>query len=185
MSRIGDKIITIPENVKVEIDQNLAKVSGPKGALSVLIPRNLDVKVHDDHIKVQRIRNDKFSKSIHGTIRNLICNAIIGVSEGYVKTLEFVGIGFRAEVQGNKLVLNMGFSHPKIVIAPSDISLKVEKNIITVSGIDKQLVGSIAAKIKDQKPVEPYKGKGIYYQGEIIRRKPGKTVTKAGEGSGE
>ena len=184
MSRIGNKIIQIPENVQIEIEHNILKATGPKGALTVLIPNNLTVKVTDSNIDVSRNRNDKFSKSIHGTIRNLIANAIFGVFEGYEKKLEFVGVGFRAEVQGNNLILNMGFSHTKNVIAPEGISMKVEKNVITVSGIDKQLVGSIAASIRAQKPVEPYKGKGIYYQNEIVRRKPGKTVAKAGEGTG-
>jgi large subunit ribosomal protein L6 len=185
MSRIGNKIIQIPENVKIDVDQHCVKIGGPKGNLEVLVPKNLQIKINDNQIEVKRKRNDKFSKSIHGTVRNLIANAIWGVSEGFVKKLEFVGVGFRAEVNGNKLTLNMGFSHPKTVIAPEDITMGVEKNVISVAGIDKQAVGSIAAVIRSQKPVEPYKGKGIYYQGEIIRRKPGKTVAKAGVGSGE
>jgi large subunit ribosomal protein L6 len=184
MSKVGKKTISIPESVKIEYHENIFKAVGPKGELSLTIPQNIRLKIFDREIAVERINDDKKNKSFHGLYRKLISNSIIGVSEGFVKKLDFKGVGFKAEVgNNNNLVLNVGFSHPVEIKAPEGIEFKVEKNIITVSGINLQQVGEIAAKIRQVKPVEPYKGKGIKYLDEIPRRKPGKTA-KAVIGAG-
>lgn len=179
MSKIGIRKINIPEGVKVEIVDDQIKVAGPKGELELTIPRNIVVKVTGSEIEVTRLRHGNYTRSLHGLIRALVANMVTGVSQGFERKLDFKGVGFRAEVTEGTLVLNVGFSHPVELKAPEGIELKVEKNIITVSGIDAQKVGQVAAQIRAVKPVEPYKGKGIKYLEEIPRRKPGKAAKAA------
>ena len=183
MSRIGKKPIIVPEGVKIEISNNDIKITGPKGELNLTIHNKIAVKSDHNQILVLRHGNDKIARSLHGLSRCLINNAIIGVSKGFEKKLEIKGVGYKASVQGNKLTITAGYSHPVEIIAPDGISFQVQKNIITVSGIDKQLVGQIAANIRQVRKPEPYKGKGIKYIDELIRRKPGKAA-KAATGAG-
>jgi len=179
MSKIGIQKINIPAGVKVELVSDLIKTIGPKGELELKIPKNIVVKINNSEIAVTRLRHGNYTRSLHGLIRALIANMIKGVSEGFQKKLDFKGVGFRAEAVDGKLILNVGFSHPVEIKAPDRIEFKVEKNIITVSGIDAQEVGQIAAQIRAAKPVEPYKGKGIKYLEEIPRKKPGKAAKAA------
>jgi len=176
MSKIGNKKIIIPAETTLEFKDGTITVRGPKGELSLKISGNIEVIKDANIIQVSRKKEDKHTKSLHGLTRKLIFNMIEGTSKGFEKKLDFKGVGFKAEVISNKLVLNVGFSHPVELIAPEGIEIKVEKNIITVSGIDKQKVGQVAANIRAVKPVEPYKGKGIKYIDEIPRRKPGKAA---------
>lgn len=183
MSKIGQKPIQIPENVSVEIASNEIKAIGPKGELSLKIHPRIKVMQKENQIAVTRDSDTKLSKSLHGLYRSLVYNLIQGVAEGYKKELELKGVGYRATVADEagkqKLVLTLGYSHPIEVMAPDGINFTVTKNIILISGIDKQLVGETAAKVRNFRRPEPYKGKGIRYVGEIVRRKPGKTVVKA------
>jgi large subunit ribosomal protein L6 len=174
MSRIGKQPITIPDNVEVKIDKGEIEIKGPKGKLTQVIPDEIEVTIKEKEIVVALKKKIKNSPALWGLLRTLIFNMIQGVTEGYEKQLEIEGVGYRATLQGNKLVLNIGFSHPVEIEAPAGIEFKVERNIITVSGIDKQLVGQVAAKIRSKRKPEPYKGKGIHYVGEVIRRKAGK-----------
>lgn len=176
MSKIGQRKIIIPEGVQVAIREGEVKVTGKKGELSLTLPPRVSLKKEADAIQVERVGNDRQARSFHGLTRKLIANMIEGVSEGFSRKLDFKGVGFRAEVQGNKLILNVGFSHPVELTAPEGIEIKVEKNIISVFGIDRQKVGQVAADIRSIKPVEPYKGKGIKYLEEIPRLKPGKAA---------
>ncbi|MBM2820776.1 MAG: ribosomal protein large subunit ribosomal protein [Candidatus Berkelbacteria bacterium] len=185
MSKIGQKIIIIPESVKVEINGNIINVVGPKGEKTLELPSNLKIEKTENIIKVLRKHDDKKSKSLHGLYRKLIDNCIIGLDKGFEKKLDFKGVGFKAEVDVNKLILNVGFSHPVEIIAPETVEFKVEKNVITVSGNDAQVVGQVAANVRQVKPVEPYKGKGIKYIDEIPRRKPGKAAKAAIGSSGK
>lgn len=181
MSRIGKKPIQIPTGVKVVLTDDILSVKGPKGEINLKIHQAIEVTIKDDQITVEPRRKNKEGRSLWGLFRTLIANTVKGVTDGFEKKLEFSGVGFRAQVQGNKLVLDVGFSHSVEVEAPKEISFLVEKNIITVSGIDKQLVGQVAAKVRAVKKPEPYKGTGIKYQGEKIRRKSGKkAVATAG-----
>lgn len=180
MSRIGNKIINFNETVKIEKVVRGLSVVGPKGQLHVDIHPKIDVEVSSDTIVVRRRNNDRLSRSLHGLTRTLIANAIVGVTEGYEKKLEFKGVGFRAAVENNILTLHVGFSHPVVFEAPEGITLATAKSQITVSGISKQIVGEVAAKIRDIKKPEPYKGKGIRYIDEHVRRKAGKTAKTGG-----
>jgi large subunit ribosomal protein L6 len=181
MSRIGKKPIEIPKGVEVKIEGTRVKVKGPKGALETEIHPEITVKIEGNQIKVERPSDKKFHRALHGTMRQLINNMIEGVTKGFSKELEIVGTGYRARMDGSKLVINIGFSHPVEIDPPQGIQFEVEgQNIIKVKGIDKQLVGNVAAAIRDIRPPEPYKGKGIRYRGEIIRRKAGKAGVKAG-----
>jgi large subunit ribosomal protein L6 len=179
MSKIGRKPIQIPEGVRVEIKPDVIEVTGPSGVLQV--PMNRGIKVEEDSgvIKVSRKSDDKLSKSLHGLTRALIANAITGVKDGYEKQLEIIGVGYRAAVEGSDLQLKVGFSHDVEIKAPEGIAFEVKKNIISVKGNDKQLVGQMAAKIREVRKPEPYKGKGIKYVGEKILRKVGKAVKGA------
>ena len=179
MSKIGQRKINIPAGVEVTLSGAEVKVTGPKGELSYVMQRNIEAVKLDNEISVTRKKDDKFSKSLHGLTRKLIENMVVGVSVGFIKKLDYKGVGFRSEVAGNKLTLNVGFSHPVIYTAPEGIEIKTEKNIISVSGIDRQKVGQVAAEIRAIKPVEPYKGKGIKYIDEIPRRKAGKAAKAA------
>ena len=174
MSRIGKQLINIPDGVDVKIQDSLVMVKGPKGELTQEIPMEIGVEIEDKKIKIAPKKKTKNSQAFWGLFRTLIFNMIKGVTEGYEKKLEIEGVGYKVALEGNKLVLNLGFSHPVEVKAPDKIEFKVEKNLITVSGIDKQLVGQVTADIRAKKKPEPYKGKGIHYLGEVIRRKAGK-----------
>lgn len=174
MSRIGKKPIAIPDNVAVKIEGNLIMVKGPKGELFKKIPPEIKIELKDGQIVVFPIVQTKKTDALWGLTRALIFNLVKGVTEGYEKKLEIEGIGYKALVQGNKLILSLGFSHPVEIETPEGIKFQVEKNIIIVSGSDKELVGRVAANIRKKKKPEPYKGKGIKYFGEIVRRKAGK-----------
>lgn len=178
MSRIGKKPILIPEGVEVKIEDQKVTIRGPKGELSKEI--RPEVKVEEKEGKVFIILKEwaKKAKAPWGLFRNLIANMIEGVTEGYEKKLQIEGVGYRANVDGNKLVLSLGFSHPVEMQIPEGLQVLVEKNIITISGINKELVGQFSANIRKVRPPEPYKGKGIRYIDEVVRRKAGKkTVT--------
>ncbi|MEK7664327.1 MAG: 50S ribosomal protein L6 [Patescibacteria group bacterium] len=177
MSRIGKKSIEVPSTVKVEISGQQVKVAGPKGNLDVKIHQDINVELKDGKIFVLPKRKlPKSLKGLWGLYRALIFNMILGVEKGFEKKLEIEGIGYKAAVQGDELVLNVGFVHSVKVKKPAGIDFKVEKNLIIVSGIDKEKVGQISAEIRAVKKAEPYKGKGIKYEGERIRRKEGKKV---------
>ena len=176
MSRIGDLPIEIPEKVEVTVDGQTVKVKGPLGELERSFKTGIDIKVDDNQVVVERNGEDIESRSMHGLVRSLIEGMVEGVSKGFEKKLEMVGVGYNAQVQGDKLKLEVGYSHPVTIEAKGDISFEVEKNTnITVKRIDKQRVGDTAAKIREVRKPEPYKGKGIKYVGEHIRRKVGKT----------
>ena len=179
MSRIGRLPVAIPAGVTVEIkENNHVTVKGPKGTLERVLPAEMEIKQEDGHVVVTRPNDLKKMKSLHGLTRTLIQNMVVGVSEGYTKTLEVNGVGYRAAKQGNKLVLSLGYSHPVEMVDPEGISAAVDGNKIVVSGIDKEKVGQYAAEIRDKRRPEPYKGKGIKYADEVIRRKVGKTGKK-------
>ena len=180
MSRIGKKAIVIPEGVKTTVSGHTIKVAGPKGELSLKVHRDLEVITKDKDIQLTPVGTGKKTAALWGLFRSLIANMVTGVSSGFEKKLEYEGIGFRANLEGDTLVFSLGFSHPIRFPAPPGISFKVEKNVITVSGIDKGQVGETSARIRNLKPPEPYKGKGIRYQGEVIRRKAGKKAVAGG-----
>lgn len=179
MSKIGQQIIIIPSGVTVTIENNMATVKGPKGELKTDLSKDLEVKIDGSNLTISIKKDNKITRSIWGTTRMLIANNIKGVTEGWKKQLELVGTGYRSEVQGTKLVLTVGYSHPVIVEAPEGITFKVEKSVINVDGIDKQVVGQVSADIRSSRPPEPYKGKGVKYVGEVIRRKAGKAAKAA------
>ena len=177
MSKIGKKPILIPQEVEVRIKENTVFVKGPKGSLEKKFPEGIDFKIENGYVFVFPKIKTKKIKALWGLSRALLNNMIEGVVKGYEKKLEIEGLGYKAEKERENLVLRVGFSHPVIISPPPGISISVEKNIISVSGIDKELVGQVAANIKRVKPAEPYKGKGIKYLGEKIRRKVGKKLT--------
>ncbi len=174
MSKIGKLPIKYENNAQVLLERNNLKVTGPKGTLELNLPGEVKVNIKDNVISVVRKDDADRSKAMHGLIRTLIANMIEGVTKGYEKTLEISGVGFRSAVQGSKLVLTVGYSHQVEIEAPEGITFRTNENKITVSGFDKQLVGEMASKIRKVRPAEPYKGKGIKYEGEVIRRKAGK-----------
>ena len=176
MSRIGNKNIEIPEKVTVEISSEIAMVKGPKGSLEIPFNSELSVSVDGNLLSVKRSSDSRTHKSLHGTTRQLIANAISGVSEGFQKELEIRGVGYQANMDGNYLVLQLGYSHDIFFEPPSGIEIKTNKTEIIVSGINKQLVGEVSAKIRSFRKPEPYKGKGIRYKDEYVRSKQGKTV---------
>ena len=177
MSRIGKKLITLPKTVKISQSDSIVKVEGPKGKLSSRLPEGISLKIEDASLTIERKSEERLVRSYHGLARTLIGNMVIGVSTGFEKGLEISGVGYRAEVSGSSLKLNLGFSSPVQYDIPSGIDVKVDKQVnIMVSGIDKQLVGRVAAEIRALKKPEPYKGKGIKYVGEHIRRKAGKSA---------
>lgn len=180
MSRIGKKPIIIPADVKVEIKGQRVKVAGPLGELWREVRPEIGLKMEKDEISLFPQQNVKRAKAFWGLERALLQNMIIGVSKGYEKKLEIQGLGYKAWLEDDEMLLKVGFTHPVKIKKPEDIKLTVEKNIITVSGIDKTRVGQIAAKIRKVKPPEPYKGKGIRYLAEEVRRKAGKRVEGAG-----
>lgn len=178
MSRIGNKEVEIPDKVKVNIDsEGSVSVEGPKGKLNWKLPRNIKASVKDNHVSVVRETETRNVKALHGLSRSLVHNMVQGVSEGFSKQLEIEGVGFKAAVQGSTLNLSLGFSHPVPFSIPKEIKIIVADNTkITIQGVDKKLVGQVAADIRRFYPPEPYKGKGVRYVGEQIRRKEGKTV---------
>lgn len=176
MSRIGNKVITIPAGVEVKLDGNTATVKGPKGELTRTFSKHIDIKIEGSEITLHRPNDTKEMKTIHGTTRANFNNMVVGVSEGFKKELEMRGVGYRAQLAGNKLTLSVGKSHPDEVVAPDGITFEVPSNTqINVSGANKEVVGEVAAYIRGMRPPEPYKGKGIRYVGEFVRRKEGKT----------
>ena len=179
MSRIGRLPIAVPAGVTVDIaENNKVTVKGPKGTLERVLPAEMKIEKDGDEVKVSRPNDLKKMRSLHGLTRTLIYNMIVGVTEGYTKTLEVNGVGYRAVKQGKKLVLSLGYSHPVEMEDPEGIETKVDGNKIVVSGISKEKVGQYAAEIRDKRRPEPYKGKGIKYADEVIRRKVGKTGKK-------
>ncbi len=179
MSRIGKKPISLPAGVEVSIDGNTVNVKGPKGVLTQEIPEDISVVIQEKELLVKRPSDIKKHRALHGLSRALVANMVEGVTKGFEKRLEMVGVGYRAQMQGNKLVISAGYSHPVEVEAPEGIEFEVPAvNKIVVKGIDKQLVGNTAAHIRAIRKPEPYKGKGIKYENERIRRKAGKTGIK-------
>ncbi|PYK09563.1 MAG: 50S ribosomal protein L6 [Verrucomicrobia bacterium] len=178
MSRIGNKAVEIPDKVKVNVDEEGAvSVEGPKGKLRWTLPHQIRASVEDNRVSVIREAESRNVKALHGLSRSLVHNMVQGVSEGFTKQLEIEGVGFKAAVQGSTLNLSLGFSHPVSFSIPNDIKITVADNTkITIQGVDKKLVGQVAADIRRFYPPEPYKGKGVRYAGEQIRRKEGKTV---------
>ena len=179
MSRIGKKPIEIPSGVEVKIEGNMITVKGPKGTESVTFRDEVKVSVADNHIIVEPNSDDRKTGALHGLFRTLIANAVHGVSQGFEKKLEIVGVGYRANMEGSNLNLVLGYSHPVVVVPPTGITLAVEANTkISVKGTNKQTVSDVAAFIRSKRPPEVYKGKGVKYEGEYIRRKAGKAGKK-------
>jgi len=179
MSRIGKNPVGLSKNVKVNIDQGRVRVEGSKGKLELNIPKGINVEFKNEQLTVTRVSDAKQNRANHGTIRARLANMIVGVEEGHKKDLEIQGIGFRAQLQGKKIVFNLGFSHPVEFEVPEGIKASIQNQTsIILESPDNVLLGQVAAKIRDLKRVEPYKGKGIRYVGEIVRRKQGKSATK-------
>ncbi len=176
MSRVGKKPIEIPAGVTVTINGNVATVKGPKGELTRTFNPDIEIKVEENIINVSRPSDSKEHRALHGTTRALLANMVEGVSKGFERGLELIGVGYRAQKQGNKLVLNVGYSHPVEIEPEAGLEIEVPANTkIIVKGTSKERVGALAANIRDVRPPEPYKGKGIRYEGEFVRRKEGKT----------
>ena len=179
MSRIGKRPIPVPDKVTVSIEHQFIAVKGPKGELSRTIPSGILVEQEDTTLLVKRQDESRKNRQLHGMCRTLVSNMVEGVSQGFNRRLQIQGVGYRAQVQGRTLVLNVGYSNPVQIDPPEGIQLAVENNTnVIVSGIDKEIVGNLAAKIRDVRPPEPYKGKGIRYAGEVVRRKAGKSGKK-------
>ncbi len=179
MSRIGKRVLTIPANVNVNIENSTVTVKGPKGELKLDLVKNLEVKVNGQELTVEKLKDDKFTNQMHGTTNANIANMITGVSEGYKKSLECQGVGYRFNVSGKLLTIQAGYSHPVKLTVPEGITVNAISNTeIDVCGADKCLVGEFAANIRKVRAPEPYKGKGIRYKGEHVRRKEGKKASK-------
>jgi large subunit ribosomal protein L6 len=178
MSRIGKQSIDIPEKVKVKLDGQKILVDGPKGSLTRILPSLICCSLDEQTqtLVIEKTQNTKLSQALYGLSRTLVSNMVVGVSTGFEKRLQITGVGYRAQLDGKDLLLNMGYSHPVKMVTPSELAVKVESpTSVVVSGMQKDLVGEFAAKIRAVRPPEPYKGKGIAYEGEVIRRKAGKT----------
>ena len=179
MSRIGKIPLDVPKSVKVAVSGQAVQVEGPKGKLAYELPRGIVIEQKDAMIIISRKNNTKQNSADHGTTRAILRNMMQGVSEGHRKDLEIQGVGFRVAVQGDKLVMNLGFSHQVEYVIPKTVKVTAAKPTeISVEGVDRQVVGQVAAQIRSKKPPEPYKGKGIRYVGEVVKRKQGKSVTK-------
>jgi len=177
VSRIGKLPIPVPKDVQVKIENGVASVKGPKGELNIEISREMNIKIKDAQITVNRPSDSLKHRSLHGLTRTLINNMVVGVTKGYQKNLEIVGVGFKAEKQPNGVILSLGFSHTIFLVPPKGVTIDIPAPTkIEIKGIDKVLVGEVAAKIRSYRPPEPYKGKGIRYEGELVRRKAGKTA---------
>lgn len=179
MSRIGVQPIILPEGVSLTREGRVLTLSGLKGQLSLSLPEGIEVVEKDKNLQVSRASDERQHHALHGTIRSLLANIVTGITEGFVKKLELIGIGYRASIEDGEIVLQVGFTHPVKMTIPEGLEAKIEKNVITISGIDRQRVGQFAAVVRDVRPPEPYKGKGIRYEGEKVRMKQGKAV-KAG-----
>ncbi|MGK0552537.1 50S ribosomal protein L6 [Enterococcus faecalis] len=176
MSRIGNKVVVLPAGVEIKQDGNNITVKGPKGELTREFSSDIKMSIEGNEVTFTRPNDSKEMKTIHGTTRANFNNMVVGVSEGFQKALELIGVGYRAQVQGSKLVLNVGYSHPVEMTAPEGVTFEVPANTqVVVKGINKEIVGETAANIRGVRPPEPYKGKGIRYAGEFVRRKEGKT----------
>lgn len=176
MSRIGNKIVVIPEGVTITQDGNNVTVKGPKGELTRTFSADIQMNIEGNEVTFTRPNDSKEMKTIHGTTRANFNNMVVGVSEGFQKGLELIGVGYRAQMQGTKLVLNVGYSHPVEITPPAGVTVEVPSNTqVIVKGANKEEVGELAANIRGTRPPEPYKGKGIRYVGEFVRRKEGKT----------
>lgn len=180
MSRIGKKSINIPEGVEVKIESDILRAKGSRGEASLVIPNSLKIEISNNSLNVIPIRDERDTKALWGTTRAHLNNLIKGLTQGFQKDLEIEGVGYRVNVEGKNLVLKVGYINPVSLEIPDDIEVKIEKNSISVSGNSKEKVGQFAAEIKAVKPVEPYKGKGIHYKGERIRRKAGKKIATTG-----
>jgi len=179
MSRIGKLPIELPQGVEVKVSDHDVTVKGSLGTETVHVRPEISVKVEDGHVVVSRADDSRQARSLHGLTRTLIANAVLGVTKGFEKRLEIQGVGYRANMEGSNLNLALGYSHPVLVVPPTGITISVEKNtLITVKGTNKQTVGDVAAEIRGKRPPEVYKGKGIRYEGEYIRRKAGKAGKK-------
>ena len=179
MSRIGRMPITVPNSVTIDIaEDNLVRVKGPKGELSRNVPRQISLTREDGTLRVERSSDEPTMRSLHGLTRSLIANMVTGVTDGFSRRLEVNGVGYRAAVSAGNLVLQVGYSHPVLVPAPQGITFAVQGNAIMISGADKELVGEVAAQVRRVRKPEPYKGKGIKYAEEVIRRKAGKAGAK-------
>ncbi len=176
MSRIGKKIIEVPESVTLNVSAGVVDIKGPKGTMAVPVHSDMQVKQDNGSVVVERPSDSRTHRSLHGTTRQLIANGVQGVSEGFTKELEIRGVGYQANMQGKYLVLQLGFSHDIYFEPPEGIEIKANRTEITVNGINKQLVGEVAAKIRSFRKPEPYKGKGVRYKDEYVRSKQGKTV---------
>ena len=176
MSRIGNNPIVLPDDVKVDLNDNVVSISGKKGSLSWAVHPNIKILVKENNILFERIDESALSRSLHGTTRQIVNNMVIGVSVGFKKELEIIGVGYQASIQGKRLLLQLGYSHDIYFDLPDDIKATADRTSITVEGANKQLVGSIASKIRSFRSPEPYKGKGIRYKDEYVRIKQGKTV---------
>lgn len=177
MSRIGKRPVSVPEGVQVAVSDGTFSVKGPRGELSLDVHPELTLRIEDGEVKVERPSDSARHKALHGLTRTLVANMVTGVTSGFTKTLEIVGVGYRAEKRGDQIVLSLGFSHPVQYRPPRGITVEVPNpTTVTVQGADKQTVGQVAADIRGFRPPEPYKGKGIRYQGEQVRRKAGKTA---------
>jgi large subunit ribosomal protein L6 len=185
MSKIAKKPVEIKEGVNITLDNGEIKVTGAKGNLMFPIPAGVGVKIEDGKVLVSQTEDTDKAKALSGLVRAYIANMVKGTTDGFTKKLELTGVGYRAQANGNSITLNVGYSHPVIITADPTIAFSVEENVITVSGPDKALVGDVAAKIRDVRPPEPYKGKGIKYQGEHIRRKVGKAAKAVGAPGGK
>jgi large subunit ribosomal protein L6 len=181
LSRIGKLPIAIPSGVKVAIDARAVHLEGPKGKMQTAIPVGVDVKVEDNVVSVERQTEDRKIRALHGLTRKLIANMVQGVSQGFTRVLDINGVGYRAEVKGQEIHMTLGYSHPVVFQLPLGVSATVERQIIiTLTSADRQVLGEAAAKIRSLRPPEPYKGKGIKYREEVIKRKAGKAVGSAG-----
>nr|WMP12316.1 50S ribosomal protein L6 [Laurencia verruciformis] len=175
MSRIGKKEIIIPNSTEVEINQSNIRVKGPKGELRYELTKSISIKQQKNYLQLTKNDDTKKTRELYGLSRSIINNMVLGVSEGFEKKLVIQGVGYRSQIENNNLILNVGYSHPVCIEAPNGINIKVENNTnISISGINKERVGQIAATIRNVRPPEPYKGKGIKYENEVIRRKVGK-----------
>jgi len=180
VSRIGKLPITLPSGVKITVDVNAVRVEGPMGKLASTLPSGVAVTIDGNVVRVERASDDRKVRALHGLTRKLIANMTQGVSQGFIRVLEINGVGYRAEVKGKEIHMTLGYSHPVVFPLPAGITASVERQVvITLSGADRQLVGEIAAEIRSLRPPEPYKGKGIKYREEVIRRKAGKAVGSA------
>ncbi|MBX4187615.1 MAG: 50S ribosomal protein L6 [Candidatus Doudnabacteria bacterium] len=183
MSRVGKKPVTLPAGVTAEVKENIVKIKGSKGELTLDVHPKVKVALENNEIIVSVTHPDnKQERALWGLFRSLINNMVTGVTNGFTKVLEVNGVGYKAAVQGTKLAMSLGYSHPVDMEIPKGLDVKVEKNVITISGFDRQLVGQFAAVVREQRPPEPYKGKGIKYSDETIRRKAGKVVKAVGGG---